>query len=136
MKHETEHTIEVRRTIERLIENGSTYDLEYLDRLYHERLQVFVIDDSGAVTVLDKAANMSVFRAKRDGGAEPLSRWARFNDVQTAGHSGFVIVTQRMNLRGRAEEEFVLAIHLVFEDARWQVTHETVFVRPPAPDVG
>ena len=132
MEYDAERAAEVRRTIERLIENGSTYNLEYLDRLYHERLQVFFIEDSDAVTLVDKPSNMSVFRSKRDAGAEPLSRWARFNHVQAVGNNGFVIVTRRMNLRGRGEEEFVLAIHLVFEDSRWQVTHETVFVRPRA----
>jgi hypothetical protein len=129
MSQNTEATTEVRRTIERLIEDGSNYNVEELEKLYHRRLKVFVIDENGDVSVFDKARNMELFRAKRADGAEPLSRWAKFDHVEGAKGTGFVIWTRKMELRGRPEK-FILAIHLAQEDVRWQVTHETVFVQP------
>jgi hypothetical protein len=129
MNRDPEATAEIRRVIERLIEYGSTYNVEELDKLYHPRMKVFAIEESGDVSAFDKARNMDLFRAKRAEGAEPLSRWAKFNYVEAANDAGFVIVTRKMALRDRPEK-FVLAIHLVHEDGRWQVTHETVFVQP------
>jgi hypothetical protein len=129
MNREPEATAEIRRVIERLIEYGSTYNVEELDRLYYPGMKVFAIEEGGEVSVFDKARNMELFRVKRAEGAEPLSRWAKFNYVEAAEDAGFVIVTRKMALRGRPEK-FVLAIHLVHEDNRWQVTHETVFVQP------
>lgn len=124
----TDAAAEVRRTIERLIDHGSAYDIEQLERIYHEGLKVFMIDENGDVSMSGKAENMEMFRAKRAAAAAPLDRWAKFGHVEANGETGFVIVTRMMELRG-SPEKFILAIRLVREDERWQVTHETVFVR-------
>lgn len=121
-------TKDVRKTIENLIENGSTYNIDELDRIYHNRLDIMMIDERGEVSRMDKAQNMEVFRLKRDQRAEPLSRWAEFNYVQGSGNQGRVVVTRKMRLRGQPEK-FVLVIDLVREDSRWQVIREIVFVQ-------
>lgn len=122
-------TKDVRKTIENLIENGSTYNIDKLDRIYHDRLDIMMIDERGEVSRMDKAQNMEVFRLKREQQAEPLSRWAEFNYVQGSGNQGRVVVTRKMQLRGQPEQ-FVLVIDLVREDSRWQVIREIVFVKP------
>lgn len=123
---------QIRKTIERLIESGSTYNIEALDRLYHRDLKIFIIDENSDPQMLDKERNMGLFQQRHDAGADPLNQWAEFQHVEAKGEAGFVIVTRKMELRGHPET-YVLAIHLVREDERWQVIHETIFVRPQAP---
>ncbi len=122
---------QVREAIEHLIESGSTYNLEELERLYHRDLKIFIVDEDGNAQVLDRARNMEMFQQRRDAGLDPLNRWAEFRHIEAKDEAGFVIVTRKMELRGRPET-FVLAIHLVREDERWQVVQETIFVRPQA----
>lgn len=122
-------TAEVRATIEHLIESGSTFDVETLERIHHKDLEVIMIDEHGDVTVTDRDENMGFFRSKRDRGDAPLSRWAAFNHVESNEAAGHVLVTRKMQLRNRSEK-LVLSIDLVREDGRWQVIREIVFVQP------
>ncbi|WP_231189561.1 nuclear transport factor 2 family protein [Haladaptatus sp. DYF46] len=128
-----QNTEEVRQTIERLIENGSQYNVDELDRIYHDDLTIVKIDEVGEVTAIDKAENMALFREKRDSGAEPLSTEAEFNYASGGSDTGHVIVTRKMQLQSRLEKS-VFSIHLVQEDGRWQVIQETAFVQPISAD--
>jgi hypothetical protein len=125
----------IRQTVERLIEHGSQYNVEELDRIYHEQLTVVKIDENGAVNATDKAENMAFFREKRDSGVEPLSTAAEFNYIDGDDTEGHVIVTRAMQLHERPEK-LIISIHLVREDSRWQVIHETAFVQPMEVDGG
>lgn len=129
MSEDADAVAEIRNTIEELIEHGSSYNVPELEKLYHRELKVFVIDVNGDVSAFDKERNMEVFRDKRAKGARPLNRWAKFDHVEAAQGKGFVVVTRKMELRGKPEK-FILAIHLIRENGRWQVAHETVFVQP------
>lgn len=128
-----QNTDEVRQTVERLIENGSQFNVEELDRIYHEDLTIVKINEMGAVTAIDKAENMALFCEKRDSGAEPLSTEAEFNYVNGGSDTGHAIVTRKMQLQSRLEKS-VFSIHLVQEDGRWQVIQETAFVQPITAD--
>lgn len=123
------NTDEVRQTVERLIENGSQFNVKELDRIYHDDLTIVKIDETGAVTAIDKAENMALFREKRDSGAEPLSTESEFNYVSGGSDNGHVIVTRTMQLQSRLEKS-IFSIHLIQEDGRWQVIQETAFVQP------
>lgn len=119
----------VQETIEALIEHGSHFHVDELERIYHRDLEVFMIDENGEVAVTSRDENMAYFRSRHDSGAPPLSRWARFEHVAADGRTGHVLVTRRMQLRERPER-LVLRIDLVREDGRWQVIREVVFARP------
>ena len=126
---ENTNAIAVRETIERLIEHGSHFHVDDLERIYHKDLKVIMIDERGDVTVADRAENMALFRSKRDSGVDPLSTWAEFNYVEAGETTGHVLVTRKMKL-GDRPEKLVLSIDLVRENDRWQVIREVVFVRP------
>ncbi len=120
---------EVRQTVQRLIESGSAYDVDALDRIYHQDLKIIKVDERDNVTVINRRENMDFFRAKLESGAEPLSREAEFIHADADNQSGHVVVVRRMKMTDRLEKS-VFSIRLVWEDARWQVIDETAFVRP------
>lgn len=127
--NENPYTADIKQTVEHLIENGSHFNVEELDRIYHEQLTIVIIDETGTVTAMDKEENMALFREKRDSGAEPLSKAAEFNYVNGDADEGHVIVTRKIQLQERREKS-IFSIHLVREDEQWQVIRETAFVQP------
>ena len=112
-----------------LIENGSNYNIDMLENLYHKDLKIIKIDEKGKVDEIDREQNMEFFRKKRDEGSKPLSTDAEFNFIDAYGNKGHVIVTRRMQLENRPEK-LIFSIELVNEDNRWQVIRETAFVQP------
>ncbi|MFH5799389.1 hypothetical protein [Haladaptatus sp. CMAA 1911] len=122
---------DVKHTVERLIENGSQFDVEVLDRIYHEQLRIVHIDETGTVSTLNRAENIALFREARDSGAETLSTNAEFDCVGADTGEGGVLVTRRMRSQVRPEKS-IFSIRLVQGDGRWQVIHETAFVQPMA----
>lgn len=120
---------EVKQSVQMLIENGSHYNIDMLESLYHKDLKIIKIDETGRVDVIDRKQNMTFFRKKRDGGSKPLSTYAEFNYIDANGHKGHVIVTRKMQLENRPEK-LIFSIDLVNEDKRWQVIRETAFVQP------
>ncbi len=126
------HTVkveEVRQTVQRLIESGSAYDVDALERIYHKELKIIKIDERDNVTLINREENMAFFRSKLESEAEPLSREAGFLHAQADGRTGHVVVVRRMKLTDRFEKS-VFSIRLVWEEGRWQVIDETAFVRP------
>ena len=74
--NQTAKADEVRQTVQRLIQSGSAFDVEALDRIYHKDLRIIKVDERDELAVINRKQNMDFFRAKRESGAEPLSREA------------------------------------------------------------
>lgn len=71
--NQTAKADEVRQTVQRLIESGSVFDVEAIDRIYHKDLKIIKVDERDELTVINRNQNMDFFRAKRESGAEPLA---------------------------------------------------------------
>jgi len=119
---------DLKKTIESLIKAGTTFDLERLERTYHDNLKVIMIDENGQKMISDKESFKSLFRTKLENGDEPLNDWAEFNHIEQTKDKGLIIVTRKVNLTG-VEKEIVLSIDLVWENDRWQVIREVIFTR-------
>lgn len=120
---------DVTRSIKELIAAGTTFDIDALERIYHDEMQVITVNESGDVTVADKTAFKGLFEAKLAAGADPLNTWAQFNRVDVHGPLAHVLVTRTVNL-GDEDQRLILSIDLRHEDGRWQVTREVIFARP------
>lgn len=120
---------EVKAAIQALIQAGTTFDINALEEIYHDRLQVLSIDQDGNLNIADKAAFKGLFETKKSAGAPPLNTWAVFNHVEVNDKSAHVLITRKVNLVDQ-DQKLVLSIDLVYEDNRWQVTREIIFARP------
>ena len=114
--------------IHELIAAGTSFDVDQLERLYHDSLTVLMVAPDGQVSESSKADFKSLFQAKRDAGDPPLNTAARFLHSQANDDTAHVIVERSVAL-GPVEQDITLSIDLIFEDGRWQVTREVIFVK-------
>ncbi len=119
----------VKQSIQDLIQAGTIFDIDALERIYHKNLQVITIDLDDNVSIANKAAFKGLFETKLKNGSKPLSTWAKFDHIQVNDRNSHVLISRKVNLAGD-DQYLVLSIDLIFEDNRWQVTREVIFARP------
>jgi len=131
MNPKTSSTLEeeVKKTVENLIENGTSYNVEKLMDIYDDSLKIVKIDERGNVEVITKRETLDFFASKRAAGDEPLSKETLWNYVEANENTGHVIVTRRMQIKDRPEKS-VFSLHLERKNDRWVVVRETAFVQP------
>lgn len=120
---------EVKKTVENLIENGTSYNVEKLKDIYDDSLKIVKIDERGNVEVITKKETLDFFTSKRAAGDKPLSKETLWNYVEANENTGHVIVTRRMQIKDRPEKS-VFSLHLERKNGRWVVIRETAFVQP------
>lgn len=119
----------VKQAVEELIQTATSFDIDVLERIYHDDLKVIMIDTGDNVNVADKAGFKGLFKSKKDAGDPPMNTWAKFHKIDVDGNNAHVLLSRRNDLSGE-EQILILSIDLVFEDNRWQVTREVIFLRP------
>lgn len=119
----------VRKAIDDLIQTATTYDVETLDRIYHDDLEVIMIDTEDNLNLADKEAFKGLFRSKGEAGDPPMNTWANFHKIDVQDKKAHVLLSRKNNLSG-TNMILLLSIDLVHEDGRWQVTREVIFLRP------
>lgn len=131
MKNKIHSTEEVKQIIDDLIQTATSFDVEKLDQIYHENLEVIMVDTSDNVNTADKSAFKDLFKSKRDAGDPPMNTWAKFHRIDVNGNTANVLLSRKNDLSGQNMILF-LSIDLVHEDGRWQVLREVIFLRPEA----
>ncbi len=122
------HQQQVKQTIEHLIETASHFDLEKLDLIYHNDMQVVMVDPTGTKHTADKTAFKQMIQASKDEGV-PMNTWAQFHHVEADAKNGLVVLSRKNNLAGQ-DMLLNLTIELRFESDRWQVVREVIFLHP------
>ncbi|WP_299184028.1 nuclear transport factor 2 family protein [uncultured Aquimarina sp.] len=126
---ETHTTDAVKTVIEDLIQTATSYDVDVLDKIYHNDLNVIMIDTQDNLNTANKEAFKGLFQSKKDAGDPPMNTWANFHKIDVNGDNAHVLLSRKNDLSGQ-EQILLLSIDLVFEDNRWQVTREVIFLRP------
>ncbi len=117
--------VAVKQTVVDIIERGSVYDVEFLDRHYADTLKIVRVGSDGNTSVLGKGEVLGFMQGMRARGQEPLSTEAKFNHLEVTDDLAHVVVTRRMKLFGR-DEKSVYSLCLAKKAAGWQVVKETV----------
>ena len=112
-------------TIESLIKAGTSFDIAALDQIYHNDLQIIMINNKKDKMIADKQAFKNLFKEKLDNGDAPLNTWASYIHTEVNKDHGHIIVLRRVNLTG-VEKEIIINIDLIWEDERWQVIREVI----------
>jgi hypothetical protein len=120
---------EVKKTVENLIEYGTSYNVEKLKDIYDDGLKIVKIDEKGNVEAITKQETLDFFASKRAAGDEPLSKETLWNYVEANENTGHVIVTRYMKMNDRPEKS-VFSLHLEKKNGRWVIVRETAFVQP------
>lgn len=120
---------DVRQTIDDLIQTATNYDVETLDRIYHDSLHVLMIDTDHSVNTANKDTFKGLFASKRDAGDPPMNTWAKYHRIEVSENAAHVLLSRKNDLSG-TNMDLILSIDLIFESGRWQVTREVIFLRP------
>ena len=122
-------TKEVKQAIDALIQTATTYDIETLETIYHNDLEVIMVDTDDNVNTADKAAFKGLFKSKGEAGDPPMNTWAKYHRIDVDGDKAHVLLSRKNNLSG-TNMILILSIDMVYEDNRWQVMREVIFLRP------
>lgn len=131
MALENPRVAEVRQAIDDLIQTATSYDVDVLDRIYHDDLHVIMIDTELKLNTANKDAFKGLFASKRDAGDPPMNTWAKYHSIDVSGDAAHVLLSRKNDLSG-VNMDLTLSINLVHEDDRWQVMREVIFLRPEA----
>jgi len=120
---------EVQQAMDDLIQTATSYDIDELDRLYHDNMTVTMINTNDELSTANKEDFKALFRAKRDAGDPPMNTWAKYHSIEVNGDSAHVLLSRKNDLSGQ-DMILTLSIDFVNEDDRWQVIREVIFLRP------
>lgn len=99
----------IKELTQELIDKGTTYDLLFLDNVYHDELKFLRIDQKNNVQLLTKKDNMDFFTSLKNSGAVPLNNYVEFHYADNDGENGFAILTRKMK-QIEEEQEFLFNI--------------------------
>ncbi len=119
----------VKAAVDELIQTATSYDVNVLERIYHDDLQVIMVDTDDNVNTADKAAFKGLFTSKKEAGDPPMNTWANFHRIDVNGDKAHVLLSRKNDLSG-TNMILLLSIDLILEDDRWQVLREVIFLRP------
>lgn len=125
------HTPEaIRAAMDHLIERATQFDIDALETIYHRDFHTTLVTPDNNVITYDKTAFKAHFAKQAEEGAEPLNTWAEWHDFHVLGDSAVCVLTRKHS--GMNGEEMLLLCNIEwrFEDARWQVLREQIFLRP------
>ncbi|AHD08860.1 hypothetical protein [Phaeobacter gallaeciensis] len=123
----------IRQTMDSLIQAGTSFDLDALDHLYHDDMQILMINQDGVLNKADKSGFIAMFKGMKETSSGRMNTWAQFNDITSDGTKGHVLITRKNDLAG-TPSLMVLSIDLIFDDNRWQIAREVIFIRPDTGD--
>ncbi len=125
MNQENHSKTGLKKVIEQLIDAGTTFDTDILDKIYHNNLQIIMIEEEGHKMCANKETFKNIFRAKKEADEEPLNTWVLFHHIEVQEDKGHALLSRKVNLTGE-EKNILLSIDFVWESNRWQVTREVI----------
>lgn len=118
---------EIKDLTQSLIDNGTKYDLNFLNNIYDENLKFIRIENENNIQVLTKADNMAFFKSLKESNAKPLNNYTEFHYADNDGENGFIVLTRKMKQLD-TEQEFLFNIYWKKENRRWKIIREVVYV--------
>ena len=112
---------------EELISRGTSYDIDFLKRVYADNLKFVRILPDNTVQILSKQDNIDFFQTLKDSGDAPLNTAHTILFADSDGETGTIVLKRRMS-QGSQEQDFLFTITWEKRDKRWQIVQEIVAV--------
>ena len=124
------HTKEqVQAKIDELIQKATSYDIESLNQIYHDNLNIIMIDNKDKINTFNKTQFKDLFANKKKAGNDQMNTWVKYHHIHIQGNDAVVVLSRINDLNG-VEMKLSCSIDLIFEDGRWQVLREEIFLNP------
>jgi len=128
--HGTRTVQGVREAMDHLIERATQYDVDALESIYHRDFHTTLVMPDGQVKTYDKKEFISHFRRQAEAGKTQLSRWAQWHDFHLLGDSAVSVLTRKHSGMNGQKMTLLCNIEWRYEQGRWQVLREQIFLRP------
>ncbi|EFJ77087.1 nuclear transport factor 2 family protein [Rothia dentocariosa] len=112
---------------EELISRGTSYDIDFLKRVYADDLKFVRILPDNTVQILSKQDNIDFFQTLKDSGAAPLNTAHTILFADSDGETGTIVLKRRMS-QGAQEQGFLFTITWKKRSENWQIVQEIVAV--------
>ena len=112
---------------EELISRGTSYDIDFLKRVYADNLKFVRILPDNTVQILSKQDNIDFFQSLKDNGAAPLNTAHTILFADSDGETGTIVLKRRMS-QGSQEQDFLFTITWKKRSENWQIVQEIVAV--------
>ena len=112
---------------EELISRGTSYDIDFLKRVYADDLKFVRILPDNTVQVLSKQDNIDFFQSLKNSGAAPLNTAHTILFADSDGETGTIVLKRRMS-QGSQEQDFLFTITWKKRSENWQIVQEIVAV--------
>jgi hypothetical protein len=117
--------------MDHLIDRATKYDVGALESIYHDDFHTTLIAPDSTVTTFTKREFIEHFRKmSEDENRPPLNTWADWHDFHVLGDSAVSVLTRKHSGMNGEEMQLLCNIELRFEDGRWQVLREAIYLRP------
>ena len=130
------HTKEaIRAAMDHLIDRATKFDVDALETIYHKDFHTTLVLPDSKVNTFDKQAFIAHFRQqaednKKAGAPKALNTWADWHDFHVLGDSAVCVLTRKHSGMTGEEMRLLCNIEWRFDDGRWQVLREQIFLRP------
>ncbi|MCH4890181.1 nuclear transport factor 2 family protein [Acidaminobacter sp. JC074] len=125
------HTKEaIREAMDHLIDRATNFDTEALELIYHDDFHTTLINPDDTVVTYNKSEFKSHFKKQADEGKHQLNTWAKWHDFHVLGDTAVCVLTRKHSGMNGEEMKLLCNIEFRYEDNRWQVLREQIFLRP------
>ena len=110
-----------------MVSRGTSYDIDFLKRVYADDLKFVRILPDNTVQILSKQDNIDFFQTLKDSGAAPLNTAHTILFADSDGETGTIVLKRRMS-QGAQEQDFLFTITWKKRSENWQIVQEIVAV--------
>lgn len=128
VKHHTKE--DVKKAMEHLIDRATNYDIEALETIYHKDFHTTLIMPDSKVITYNKKEFKEHFAKQAKEGKEQLNTWADWHDFHILGNTAVSVLTRKHSGMNGEEMQLLCNIELRYEDDRWQILRESIYLRP------
>ena len=126
-----EHTIkDIRKAMEHLIDRATNFDVKTLEMIYHKKFHTTLVMPDNKVITYNKNEFIKHFSKQAKENKNQLNTWADWHDFNIIGNTAVCVLTRQHSGMNGKEMRLLCNIELRFEDNRWQVIREAIYLRP------
>lgn len=133
MTKETHTKEAIRAAMDHLIDRATNFDIDALETIYHDDFHTTLVMPDSTVKTYNKKEFKAHFAKQAEEGSTQLNTWADWHDFHVLGDSAVCVLSRIHSGMNGEEMKLLCNIEFRFEDNRWQVLREQIFLRPLAP---
>ncbi len=131
MSQKTHTKEDIRAAMDHLIDRATNFDVDALESIYHNDFHTTLVMPNDEVKTYNKQEFIAHFRKQaEDQNRVQLNTWAKWHDFNIIGDSAVSVLTRKHSGMNGEEMYLLCNIELKFEDGRWQVIREAIYLRP------